>query len=91
MPILFDENGDRVIFYPDFKIPLPDGRIIYHEHFGRMDLPEYREKNYKKLSIYHHNNILPPNNLIITMDDKKGGLDISGITQIIESQVLPFF
>ena len=89
--VLYDENGERHLYRPDFKITLPDGRIVYWEHLGRMDLPTYREKNFKKLAVYHYNDILPPNNLIITMDDRKGGLDISAIMQIIESQLLPFF
>lgn len=88
---LYDEYGERHRYKPDFKIVLPDGRVIYWEHFGRMDLAEYREKNFKRLTIYHYNNIMPPNNLIITMDDKRGGLDISAIMHIIETQLLPFF
>ena len=89
--ILYDEYGNSHVLYPDFKILLPDGSVIYWEHFGRMDIAAYRERNYKKLGIYHYNDILPPNNLILTMDDRKGGLDVNGIAQIIENQLVPLF
>ena len=89
--VLRDEWGEKHFFYPDFTIELPDVRVIYWEHFGRMDSADYRQKNYKRLAIYHDNDIYPPNNLIITMESKKGGIDASAIRRIIESQLLPMF
>jgi hypothetical protein len=49
--VLYDEWGEKHFYYPDFTIALPDGRVVYWEHFGRMDSSDYREKNYKKLSV----------------------------------------
>jgi len=89
--VLYDEWGEKHFYYPDFTIELPDGRIIYWEHFGRMDSSDYRDKNYKRLSVYHYNDIFPPNNLIITMESRKGGIDINAIHQIIQKQLLPHF
>ncbi len=89
--VLRDEWGEKHFFYPDFTIELPDGRVIYWEHFGRMDSADYRQKNFKRLAIYHYNDIYPPNNLIITMESQKGGIDASAILHIIESQLLPIF
>ena len=89
--VLYDEWGEKKVYYPDFTIILPDGRVIYWEHFGRMDSSEYREKNYKKLSVYHFNDIYPPANLIITMESRKGGMDAAAVHQIIQNQLLPYF
>jgi len=89
--VLRDEWGEKHYFYPDFTIVLPDGRVIYWEHFGRMDSSSYREKNYNRLSVYHHNGIYPPDNLIITMESRKGGINVNAIHQIINHQLLPLF
>jgi len=89
--VLYDEWGEKHFYCPDFTIELPDGRIIYWEHFGRMDLKDYREKNYKRLTVYHFNQIFPPDNLIITMESQKGGINITAIKQIIDTQLRPYF
>lgn len=89
--ILEDEYGEKQYYKPDFTIILPDGRRIFWEHFGRMDLPAYRQKNFKRLAVYHYNDIYPPKNLIITMDSKSGGIDIDAIQNIITNQLLPLF
>ena len=89
--VLHDEWGEPHYYYPDFTIVLPDGRVIYWEHFGRMDSSEYRDKNYKKLAVYHFNDIYPPSNLIITMESRKGGMDAAAVHQIIQKQLLPHF
>ena len=89
--VLYDEWGEKHFYYPDFTIVLPDGSVIYWEHFGRMDSAEYREKNYKRLTNYHFNNIYPPTNLIITMESRKGGIDAKSIHDIIQNQLLPHF
>ena len=87
--VLYDEWGDKHIYYPDFTIVLPDGNVIYWEHLGRMDLPEYRQKAFKRIANYHYNGIFPPNNLILTMESYKGGIDVSAILRIIELQLVP--
>lgn len=89
--VLYDEWGEKHVYYPDFTIELPDGSVMYWEHFGRMDLPDYRQKNFKRLANYHYNGIYPPNNLIITMESHKGGIDVSAILRVINHQILPFF
>ena len=89
--ILEDEYGEKHYYRPDFTIILPDGRRIIWEHFGRMDLPDYRKKNFKRLAVYHYNDIYPPKNLIVTMDSKSGGIDVDAIQSIITNQLLPLF
>ena len=89
--ILRTEDGNTKTYYPDFTF-LPPGRgELYWDHLGRMDLEGYRKKAFKKIEDYHYNDILVPNNLILTMDDKEGGLDIGGIQRIITGQLMPLF
>lgn len=89
--VLEDAYGEKHYYKPDFTFILPDGRRIIWEHFGRMDLPDYRQKNFKKLAIYHQNGIYPPKNLIITMESKEGGIDVDAILNVIHNQLLPLF
>lgn len=57
----------------------------------RDDVFAQRQKNFKRLAVYHYNDIYPPKNLIITMDSKSGGIDIDAIQNIITNQLLPLF
>jgi hypothetical protein len=77
--------------YPDFTFLPPARDKFYWEHLGRLDLQKYRADTFEKLSLYHQNNILIPNNLILTMDDKDGGLDVAGINRIITGTLMPMF
>ena len=56
---------------PDFAVlDVKLRRVIYHEHFGRMDDPEYAEKNIKKLKAYLDNGFVLGKTLLITMETK---------------------
>lgn len=60
-------NGQ--IKYPDFTIIHPlSGRIIYWEHYGMMDSPQYAHKNLSKQLDYITGGILPNDNLICTYE-----------------------
>ncbi len=77
--------------YPDFTFQLPDGSVLYLEHFGMMNDEGYRESSYRKLTDYFLNGIYPPHNLIITMDGPDGALDIAAVHQLIQNRILPLF
>ena len=87
-------NGEvtitSVVRYPDFTIFLPDGSMIFWEHCGLMEDPEYRNDFFDKLGLYYDNGIYPPNNLIITMDGKNKPFNNMNIRHIIETQILPY-
>ena len=89
--ILKDEYGKTKVKYPDFTFFPPVREKFYWEHLGRLDLQKYRADTFEKLGLYHHNGILIPNNLILTMDDKDGGLDVAGINRIITGTLMPMF
>ena len=75
--------------YPDFTIFLPDGSVIYWEHFGLNDRDDYRGAFADKINLYYDNAIYPPKNLIITMDGDSKPFDNLKIRKIIEAQILP--
>ena len=57
--------------YPDFTIRLKDGSLMYWEHLGMMDKPEYQKDNYERMKMYLANGIYPPKNLILTFDGEE--------------------
>ena len=79
----------NVTVYPDFTIFLPDGSVIYWEHFGLNDRDDYRGNFADKINLYYDNAVYPPKNLIITMDGDGKPFDNLRIRKIIEAQILP--
>lgn len=76
-------------YHPDFTILSPQtNKLIYWEHFGRMDDPVYAQKAYQKLQIYTANGIIPMHNLITTFETKEYSLSSETIEKIIEQYFL---
>ncbi len=70
--------------YPDFAILLPNRRkVVYWEHLGLIDNPEYVLLNLKKLEIYAKHGIYLGNNLIITYETKSQPLTVLDVEQKI--------
>lgn len=77
------ELGD-IIVYPDFTIRHPKtGQIIYWEHFGLMDVPDYAKQAYAKLQLYNTHGIVPSIQLITTYETKEHPLNIEMVENII--------
>lgn len=56
---------------PDFTcLKMDERKIIYYEHFGRMDDEEYVEKFMWKMVNYPQSGIIPGSNLIMTFETK---------------------
>ena len=93
--IKVDSNGvavmEKVTVYPDFTIFLPDGTVIYWEHFGLLDKEIYRDEFKDKVPLYYDNNIYPPKNLIITMDGPGKPFDSIAMRRIITERILPLY
>ena len=80
-------NG--IILHPDFEILRPkDRKIIYMEHFGIMDDPDYINKATKKLQLYLSNGYIPNINLICFYETKENPLSIMYVKTIIKSLIL---
>lgn len=56
-------------YYPDFVILLADGSIIIHEHLGRIDSAEYREKTAERIFAMTSSGFITPSRLILTYED----------------------
>jgi hypothetical protein len=82
--------------YPDFTIEDEEsGRKMYWEHCGMLLDPEYKKRWERKLEWYRSNNIFPYEEregkngiLIVTQDNKLGGISSKEIDHIIKSVIL---
>lgn len=76
-------------YMPDFTIKRPrDGKVIYWEHFGMVNDDEYMEGNRKKLIEYESVGIVPWENLIITYNQRDGGINEKLIDAMIHGWLL---
>ena len=88
---LIDADGQEHVFYVDFVIMTPSGKLLYWEHMGLFDQEKYRKQSFKKMKAFFDNGIILSENLIITMDSEKYGLSIPTIERVIREQILPHF
>ena len=71
--------------FPDFSILHPILlKVIYWEHLGRLDDPQYADKNCAKITELMRNGIFPGENLIITFETEDHPLLSTDIEMIIE-------
>lgn len=71
--------------YPDFTIKHPEsGKILYWEHFGRMDDEKYARGAILKLKSYIENGIIPNINLITTYETKETPFDYEAAEKIVK-------
>lgn len=73
--------------YPiDFTTKHPkDGRLIFWEHFGRMDDASYCMKIGTKLRDFESAGIFPGINLIMTFESKRFPMNINQLEEIVEA------
>ncbi|MGY0489148.1 AAA family ATPase [Streptomyces sp. WG-D5] len=71
-------GADGRVVRPDFTISADDGRTVYWEHAGMLDLPDYARKWELKKAWYAANGVLPhdqgggPNGSLMWTDDLQG-------------------
>lgn len=74
---------------PDFEILHPiDRNLMYWEHFGKMDSPEYAHKSMVKIQLYAEHGIYCGHNLIITWESKDHPLTFQEINNRINRYLL---
>ena len=78
-----ENPGRTVLKSPDFILIRSDGKLIYYEHVGLVNNPDYLADLQIKLAIYKANGIVPWDNLILTFDDPDGGINM----QLVEAQL----
>lgn len=75
---------DNITLYPDFTIFHPvTGRIIYWEHFGLIDNPDYQMQYLSKIRHYITNGIYPSIDLITTYETSERPLSLETLDQVI--------
>lgn len=78
-------NMNGIIKYPDFKILLPQRRsVVYLEHFGMIDKPDYAEANFRKMEIYRKNGLYLGVNFFYTCETKQVPLNMKMINEILD-------
>ena len=64
------------IFCPDFTILLPDGALLFWEHFGALNKTGYLQDTQRKLARYLEAGIYPGRDLLITCEDGDNPMDL---------------
>ena len=85
-----DDTGIPDLSYaPDFKIMRPrDRKIIYWEHFGKVNDYRYIHDNIEKVRHYIDYGIKPWDNFIMTFSNEKGGYNGKLIDAMIDCWLL---
>ena len=77
--------GKKVI-HPDFTVlRMSDRKIVYHEHCGKMDDPEYTEDLLGRINDYNHEKIFFGDRLFLSFESSKTPLDIEYIENLINT------
>lgn len=72
------------VIYPDFTVLHPtDRRLVFIEHFGRMDDPKYAMNSMRRLQEYAENGYIPGRDVFFTMETKEQPLTSTQITAIL--------
>ena len=76
--------ADGTTIYPDFTVYLPEeNRLIFIEHFGRMDDPGYVVKNLRRLQRYADSGIILGYDLFYTVETQTRPLDKNQIRDLM--------
>lgn len=87
-PLEFKDWNRNVILRPDFTVMnCRTGKIIIYEHLGKMDDPEYVERNIHKLDLYERNGYLLGRDLLITHETKDSPLNVG----VLDSYIREYF
>ena len=75
--------GNRII-HPDFTIlRMSDRKILYHEHCGKMNDPQYTEDLIIRAKDYNRTGIILGDKLFFTFESETTPLDMTMLDNII--------
>ena len=75
----------NTLYYPDYKILLPlIRRIVYLEHFGMMDDPDYLKKAMRKLHDYPKHGLYLGYNFFFTWETSYHPLNMKEVHEILD-------
>ena len=85
-PIFFNETG---LIHPDFTaLNVKKRKIVYWEHLGKMDDPDYSRKNTFRINVYQKHGLYLGDNLIVTMETSTLPLDVKLVDSLIKHYLL---
>lgn len=74
------------IFHPDFTIlRMSDLKFVYHEHLGKLDDPQYAERNNNRINRYNDAGIILGDRLFLSFETSKTPLDARVIDNLIKT------
>ena len=74
------------IIHPDFTmLRRSDNKLIYHEHCGMVDKPEYAENMVARINDYNKEGIILGDRLFLTFETSNNPLDVTAIDNLIET------
>jgi len=87
IPTHYDEviNFRGILKSPDFVSVRYDGKVIYHEHCGKVNDLQYMIAHNEKMKLYESCGIVPWDNLIVTYESPNGGIDLKLTEALIKS------
>lgn len=87
-PLVLNDRGRRVIYYPDFTILDPVTReVVYLEHLGRMDDPEYVNDNLRKRRVYEENGLFEGEKIFYTWETYDQPLTRRQVERVVQHAV----
>lgn len=85
-PIIFNELG---VIHPDFTaLNVKKRKIVYWEHLGKMDDPDYARKNTFRINVYQNHGCFLGDSLIVTMETSTFPLDVKLVDELINHYLL---
>jgi len=78
-------HTDDQTYYPDFTVwSAKDEQVLYWEHFGMVDDPEYESAMWKKLASYKAHGIVQWDNLLTTYETNANPFNAQKIQRLIK-------
>ena len=88
-PLLLRKQAKTITIRPDFTTLNKRTRIQrYHEHFGKMDDPQYARKALEKIRLYEENGLFVGEQLILTFESSEQPLDKKELELLIEKYLI---
>ncbi|MCR4774893.1 MAG: hypothetical protein K5869_00800 [Saccharofermentans sp.] len=74
----------NMVIHPDFSmLRVSDGKVIYHEHCGMMDDPEYADEMVNRVNTYNQAGIIQGDRLTFSFESASAPLDVRLIDKLI--------
>ena len=85
-PVTLTDRKRQIVIHPDFTVLNKRTRqVFYHEHFGRLDDPDYCDRNViSRIDLYMQNGYFPGSELLFTFESWKKQFDTRSLDKLID-------